>query len=418
MNHVHSRIETNIPFYLAHPVWTAIGLSMGPALSLGLGRFSYALFLPMMRADLHWSYFLAGAMNTGNAVGYLIGALTMSWLIKRFTAARVFVVGGLLGNLFIAFSGVFTDSVAFFVCRLCIGIANTYVFAGGSVLAAQLSNSHPRQSGWLMGIYYAGGGLGIMIPSFFVPALTDLGQQWQWFYAWQLAWFGLAAIGFLGLACMWFPGHSIPPVPPRENASDSTSVRRYARMVSGYVLFGVGYIGYMTFVIALLMQIGMVGMRLNIFYALLGLSAIASSKIWARTLDHYKGGQTLGILNLLLGIACMIPAVIATVTSPSDSGPGWIVIGMLYLSGMIFGSGLLTAVASTTIFVKHNLPQSQWVAGITVFTCLFAIGQVVGPTLIGWVADGSGGLARGLMVSAAILFVGSVTAWTQPSLSD
>jgi MFS family permease len=170
----------------------------------------------MMRADLHWSYFLAGAMNTGNAVGYLIGALTMSWLIKRFTAARVFVVGG---------------------------------------------------------------GLGIMIPSFFVPALTDLGQQWQWFYAWQLAWFGLAAIGFLGLACMWFPGHSIPPVPPRENASDSTSVRRYARMVSGYVLFGVGYIGYMTFVIALLMQIGMVGMRLNIFFALLGLSAIASSKI-------------------------------------------------------------------------------------------------------------------------------------------
>jgi hypothetical protein len=40
MNHVHSRIETNIPFYLAHPVWTAIGLSMGPALSLGLGRIS------------------------------------------------------------------------------------------------------------------------------------------------------------------------------------------------------------------------------------------------------------------------------------------------------------------------------------------------------------------------------------------
>ena len=28
-----------------------------------------------MRADLGWSYFVAGAMNTVNAAGYLVGAL-------------------------------------------------------------------------------------------------------------------------------------------------------------------------------------------------------------------------------------------------------------------------------------------------------------------------------------------------------
>ncbi len=417
MNPAPLRIEPTAPFYLAHPIWTALGLSMGTALAIGLGRFSYALFLPLMRADLHWSYFQAGAMNTGNAIGYLIGALTMSWLIQRWSAARVFIVGGLVGSGFIALSGVLTDSTAFFICRLCVGIANTYVFAGGSVLAAQLSHIHPKRSGWLMGIYYGGGGLGIIIPSFLVPGLVDLGQFWGWLHPWQLAWFGIAVVSCLALACMWYPGHSIPPVPPRVGAADSTAVSRYARIVAGYVMFGIGYIGYMTFVIALLMQIGMTGIRLNFFYALLGVFVLASSRIWASTLDHYKGGETLGIINLLMGIACLIPALIATFTEPSAAGPGWLAVGAIYLSGMMFGSGVLTAVAATTVFVKCNLPQSQWVAGIAVFTSLFAVGQVIGPTLIGWVSDGAGGLARGFMVSAAVLVVGSILSWTQPALT-
>jgi len=57
------------------PFLTALALSLGAAVSLGLTRFSYALLLPPMRADLAWSYFLSGAMNTGNALGYFIGAL-------------------------------------------------------------------------------------------------------------------------------------------------------------------------------------------------------------------------------------------------------------------------------------------------------------------------------------------------------
>ena len=62
----------------------AIGLSLGAALSLGLARFAYGLLLPPMRADLGWSYALAGAMNTSNAAGYLLGALVTPALLRRF----------------------------------------------------------------------------------------------------------------------------------------------------------------------------------------------------------------------------------------------------------------------------------------------------------------------------------------------
>lgn len=404
------------PFYMSYPILTALGLSMGPALSIGLGRFSYALFLPLMREDLQWSYFVAGIMNTGNAIGYLIGALSMSWLIRKFSAAQVFIAGGLFGNLFMALSGYFTDPVFFFICRLLTGIANTYVFAGGSVLATKLTSLHPKRAGWLMGIYYGGGGLGVIIPSFLVPEMVQTGQSWGWSHPWQLAWYAIALLCCAGLLLMWFPARNIPALNAGNTTTDKTSVRRYGCMVSAYVMFGMGYIGYMTFVIALLMQLGMSGTRLNYFYALLGLGVIASSRLWAFALDYYKGGQTLGILNLLLGIACLIPALVAIFGSHSGQELGWLTITTIYLSGMIFGSGVLTAVASTTVFVRHNLPQSQWVAGISVFTSLFAVGQVVGPTLIGWVSDGTGGLARGFVISAGILFIGSLLAWLQKPL--
>ena len=65
------------------PTWVIFGLSMGPAIALGLARFAYALLLPSMRADLGWSFADAGAMNTANAAGYLIGALVAAHIGRR-----------------------------------------------------------------------------------------------------------------------------------------------------------------------------------------------------------------------------------------------------------------------------------------------------------------------------------------------
>lgn len=74
-------------------VWLALALSTGAALSLGITRFAYGLLLPPMRADLGWSYTLAGAMNTVNALGYLLGALVTPRLLQRFGAAQVLMAG-------------------------------------------------------------------------------------------------------------------------------------------------------------------------------------------------------------------------------------------------------------------------------------------------------------------------------------
>ena len=87
-------------------------------------------------------------------------------------------------------------------------------------------------------------------------------------------------------------------------------------------------------------------------------------------------------------------------------------------SGLLFGAVFLSLVASTTAFVRHNLPSAQWAAGISAFTIVFAFGQIVGPTVVGWIADGPGGLARGLIYSAAALWLGALVAWRQRPLAQ
>jgi hypothetical protein len=76
----------------------------------------------------------------------------------------------------------------------------------------------------------------------------------------------------------------------------------------------------------------------------------------------------------------------------------------------------LSVVASTTALVRRNLAPALWPAGIAAFTIVFAAGQIAGPTLVGWLADGPGGLPLGFLCSAAALALGAVLALGQRRL--
>jgi MFS family permease len=97
--------------------------------------------------------------------------------------------------------------------------------------------------------------------------------------------------------------------------------------------------------------------------------------------------------------------------------PGAVMFSAVFFSGLLFGSVFLSAVASTTAFVKHNMSSSDWVGGITAFTSIFAVGQIFGPTVIGWISDGVGGLAQGLLISGLSLMAGGALAFLQKPLS-
>ena len=381
----------------------AVALSVGAALSLGITRFAYGLLLPAMRDDLGWSYTLAGAMNTANAAGYLLGALLTPWALRRWDPVLLFARGALAATAFMALSGFFTDAPVLLLQRFLAGVASASVFVTGGLLAARLGARDPQRAGWLLGLYYGGTGLGISASAVMVPwALAFfVTQEHGWRYAWWL----MAGVCLLGSLVLRWPARQLADGAPSGQQITRTRVawRPLGFGLAAYGMFGVGYIGYMTFVVALLRAEGNTAASISVFYAVLGLAVMASSRVWARLLDREKGGRAMALLNALLGIATLLPAV-------SEN------FSVLMFSGIVFGGVFLSIVASSTALVRHNLPPTQWASGISAFTVVFAAGQIAGPTMVGWIADGEGGLARGLLVSAIALWVGAVLAWWQRPL--
>ena len=359
-----------------------------------------------MRDDLGWTYTLAGGMNTANAVGYLFGALATPRLLRRVGPSVLLWSGALLAALFMGLSGFFTDADVLLVQRLLAGVASAVVFVAGGLMAARLGTRSPAQAGLLLGLYYGGTGLGIAVSALLVPWVLELAHTQL--HSWRFAWWVLAAVCIAGTLVLRWPARVISSweaaAPSQSQEQVAFSWKPFGFALSGYGMFGVGYIGYMTFVVALLRNQGASPTAVMVFYALLGLAVMASSRIWAGLLDRHRGGGAMALLNALLGVAIVLPALTQN-------------LGLLLLSGALFGGVFLSIVASTTALVRHNLPQSAWAQGISAFTIVFAAGQIVGPTMVGWIADGAGGLERGLLISALALWLGSALAWRQKPLT-
>ncbi|GAB3252289.1 MFS transporter [Chitinimonas naiadis] len=382
---------------IPNPLLIAFFLSLGPALSLGLARFAYALLLPAMRADLQLSFASAGALNTANAAGYLIGAVASVGWASRLGARSVFLWGCALTVASLALCGLTRSYPLLLVLRLAAGVSSAMVFSIGGLLASKLASQHAERAGLVLGYYYSGTGLGIVLSAWLMPALLDGGSS-----HWQGAWLALAVLGMLATLLVWRPSACVVTQTSAAQARHPWPIKAFLPALSGYFCFGVGYIGYMTFNIALLKQHGASGPQITLFFSLLGLAVCLSSWLWAGLLDRYRDGKPLAVLNLLVGIATVLPTL-------SD---GFV---LALVSGTLFGACFLSVVASTTALVRHNLPHDHWPAGIALFTSTFALGQIVGPTAVGWLSDGAG-LGKGLLCSGVVLMLGAALAWRQRPL--
>jgi predicted MFS family arabinose efflux permease len=385
---------------------SAAGLALAAAVSLGLARFSYALLLPAMRADLGWSYFTAGAMNTVNAAGYLLGALLAPRMLARFDARQLMLAGGALAATLLAAHGAVRSDALLYALRLGTGVGSAMSFIAGGLLAARLAGmqdtsagARPVPPGLVLGLYYGGTGLGIML-SAQLARPSAAGEPLHW----PAAWLALAAACAVATAVTAASTRVLRAPPLRSAPRAVVAWGPFGFALAGYGLFGLGYIGYMTFIITLLREQGLTAPQLTAFYTVLGAGVVASSWLWAGLLQRFRGGQALALLNALLAVATLLPVLSTHLVA-------------VFMSGALFGAVFLSVVAATTALVRHNLPAAQWPGGIAAFTILFAAGQIAGPALVGAIADGPGGLLRGLALSAVALAAGAALAALQRPLA-
>ena len=388
------------PQTYAHPARLILILSLAPTIGLGIGRFAYALVLPDMRDQLGWSYSAAGFMNTINAVGYLAGALLASRMIRRFglsSTVRWATLACLLSLALCALSGNF---VVLSLARLLIGVAAAALFVGGAALATTIAQSRPERANFLMSLFYAGPGLGILSSGLIAPfVLQAFGPG-----SWWIVWWALTLLSVV----MTIP-LMLAPLDTRAAVDRTTrsafSIRPVLIYLVGYFLFGAGYIAYMTFMIAYVRDGGGGAAAQSVFWSLIGISAFATPWVWRSVLALDRGGLA---TTIILGVNAIGAALPIFGHSPL----------LLAISALVFGVAFFAVVGSTTAFVRFNYPPAGWPAGIAAMTIAFGIGQTLGPILVGAITDAMGSLSFALNVSAAMLALGAIAAMFQRKLSS
>jgi predicted MFS family arabinose efflux permease len=382
-----------------HPARLILILSLTPTVGLGIGRFAYSLVLPDMRDALGWSYSAAGFMNTINAAGYLAGALMASRLAKRFglsTAVRWGTLACVVSLALCALSGNF---IVLSFARLLSGLGAAAGFVAGGALAAMISQSRPSRANFLLSLFYAGPGLGILSSGLIAPFVLQAFGPGSWWIVWW-------AMTLLGVV-MTIP-LLLTPIDANagiaEAAPSKFAVRPVLVYLAGYFLFGAGYIAYMTFMIAYVRDAGGGAAAQSAFWCLIGLSAFATPWVWRRVLARNSGGISTAIILGVNAVGAALPLFGHSAL-------------LLAISALVFGVAFFAVVGSTTAFVRFNYPPSAWPAGIAAMTIAFGIGQTLGPIAVGAVTDAMGSLSYALNVSAAMLGLGAIATAFQGKLS-
>jgi predicted MFS family arabinose efflux permease len=384
---------------IAHPARLILIVSLAPTICLGIGRFAYALVLPDMRDSLGWSYSAAGFMNTINAAGYLAGALVASKVIKRIGLAAAVRWGTIACVVSLALCALSGNFVILGFARLLTGLGAAAGFIGGAALAATIAQTRPERANFLLSLFYAGPGLGILASGLIAPfTLEAFGPG-----SWWIVWWAMTLLSML----MTLP-LLLAPIGAGAALSDAASapfaVRPVLIYLAGYFLFGAGYIAYMTFMIAYVRDAGGGAVAQSAFWSLLGLSAFVTPWLWRRVLALDRGGIATAIILGTNAAGAALPLFGHSVL-------------LLATSALVFGVSFFALVGSTTAFVRFNYPPTAWPAAIAAMTISFGVGQILGPTVTGAITDATGSLSSALSASAAMLAVGAVLAAFQGRLS-
>ena len=374
-------------------------LSFGVTVVNSFARMAYALVLPSMRGDLDWNYTQAGWLNTANAIGYLIGAVLTRLVIARTGNRALFTFGVLLTALAVLATGLTRDIGWLGAWRMVSGVCGAAAFISGGALSGNILPAQPQRAGTTIAIFFGGGGVGFLLCGVALPLLLDAGGPAAWQEAWL--WMGWAGLALCAL-CAWAATRIAEPVTTR--AANGQAVRAdIGRLRAGlitYIMFGLGYIGYMTFVIAWMRDHGASTGAVIAMWVTFGVASLLGPWLWRIPLTRWAPGRMLAAAMAVLGAGALLPLLNAGMLS-------------MLVSAVLFGASMWNIPGSVTHLVKRALPMAAWGAAVATFTIFFAIGQILGPVATGWLADTFGSLRTGLGLSVGVLFLGALIALVQ-----
>ncbi|MFC3613733.1 YbfB/YjiJ family MFS transporter [Lutimaribacter marinistellae] len=378
------------------------GLALGVCVTNGFARFAYGLVLPAMKAQLGWSYAQSGWLNTANALGYVAGALLTMALIRRVSPARLFSAGVLLTSVALLATGFDEAMWAQTLWRVAAGLFGALSFVTGGALAAALFPRDGRRNALAIALYFGGGGgLGIVFAGAGVPLMLEHwgAESWRW------AWIGIGIVSlFICPLAVWSSEQlRVPRAKPP--APVPLPLRSMLGEIGGYAGFGLGYIVYLTFLSAWMVERDFGAGTIALTWVLLGSCITLSPFLWRGIFARFASGLPLAMILTGIATGSSLP-----VLWPTTAG--------LVASAIVFGACVFMAPGAVTSFTRQNLPSEAWGPAISFLTLVFAVSQTLGPVGAGWLGDLAGGIGTSLLAASGLLMAGAICALLQRPLTE
>jgi predicted MFS family arabinose efflux permease len=375
------------------PYSIAAGGLLALAAAIGIGRFAYTPILPPMMEALRLGNAAAGLIASANFAGYLVGALL---------AARPDLGGSrrawLLGSLLVSAAttgamGLTTWLPGFLVLRCAGGVASAFALVFASTIVLERLAELHRVG--LSALHFAGVGAGIAVSAVLVAVLVAANQPWQ------VLWLTSGAASFAATIAVAALIREAPSPGSARTAASHAHRPGLRPWVAAYGLFGFGYVITATFLVAMVRASPSLRPAEPVVWVVFGLSAAPSVAIWTR-------------FALLWGIpkafacACLVEAagVLASIVRTGEAG--------VFLSAALVG-GTFMGLTALGLVQARTMAQGDARRILGVMTGAFGLGQIIGPSFAGVVAERFGGFAAPLAAAvAALLIAASLVLWRRP----
>jgi predicted MFS family arabinose efflux permease len=370
----------------------APGLAM-IAVTYGLARFAYGLFVPEMRESLNLSESVLGLIGAGSYAGYCFAVLGALLFTSRAGPRFMAVAAGA-----VAVVGMATVASAPTGWVLALGVLIAGSSSGlasppmGEAVATVIPEASQDRANALIN---SGTSIGVALSG---PAALLVAEQWR------TAWVAFALVG--GAVLVW-NAIAMPRKPVGEDRPEGAAQTAVPRLSVRYLLgsrsialfaaaTGVGFASaaYWTFSRDMVVRFGdLSGSGSTMFWVVIGVSGLAGG-LAGDLVQRFglTGAFRVSVLSMAAAIGLLAAA------------PG--VLLWAYSSAALFGSSYIIVtgiILVWSVWVFHERPS----AGLGAAFLLIAVGQVFGALTAGALA-GATGLVVTFWVFAAIAVVAAL----------